>query len=59
MRTSWANDITEIKRGEKFVEVYPKWIEGSEGEMDVMIEGERFRVDEDPVEDVELSVDIS
>ena len=41
------------------MEVYPKWIEGSEGEMDVMIEGERFRVDEDPVEDVELSVDIS
>jgi hypothetical protein len=59
VRTSWANDITEIKRGEEFVEVYPKWIEGAEGEVDVMIEDGRFRVDEDPVEDVELLVDIS
>jgi hypothetical protein len=59
VRTSWANDITEIKREEEFVEVYPKWIEGVEGEVDVIIEGERFRVDEDPVEDVEILVDTS
>ena len=41
------------------MEVYPKWIDGVEGEVEVIIEGERFRVDEDPVEDVELLVDTS